>query len=432
MSDNADQPKKENDDLNNKAKLTSSSKLGMGVTEHLSNITLKGITSASAMSVLAKQQNTIREKISPLSNAMRGLSTTSGVIEAMLQQKALREKPNPLFSFQDTIRGLSKLSLREVSDNSALSIIMGGSTLSALAKLTNDNSRAFNPTSSALDLITSNPNLFSKQVSIFEKLNKDFYKINQLSTPAWLEQINFIKDYSKVKTLSAFEILSANTLSQIIGEYPDEEMIADTEQELDKMSSLIEENKELKLEIEKLLKKIANPPKSKSLEKQLAELEDPIKQFSYYVHLNVFRGTEKWSLKRTYYFISLMSYLIVNIYITKKLENLFFADTPPTQTIINHNHINIDNRRSINVYGFDNTSAWGMTSKDAKVYRRKSTKTDCIGIVLGETTVRILKTKGGWIFIESAMSKFDKKTKMDIDFVSRGWVKQDVVAFEQN
>lgn len=428
MSDNSNHNNKK--DISGEInKLTSSELFNKLATQ---NASFNKLNPTNSITEIARQQNAIREKLNPVSSVLKGFATTTALSKLAQQQNAFKEKLNPLFSFQDTIRGLYKTPLNEISGNSALSIIMGGSTVSVLAKLTHENSHKFNTTASALDLITSNPHLFSKQVSIFEKLNRHFYEINKLGTPQWLEQMNSVKDYSKVKTLSAFEILSANTLSQFIGEYPDEEVLTDTEEGLDKMSSLIEENEELKLEIEKLLKKIANPPKSKSLEKQLAELEDPIKQFSYFVHLNLFRGTEKWSLKTTYYFISLINYLIVGIYLTKRLENLFFTDTAPTQTVINHNHVAIDNRRTVNVYMFDNTSEWGVITKNAKVYRRKSTKTDCIGTVLGETTVRILKMKGGWIFIESAMSKFDKKTKMDIDFVSRGWVKQDVVAFEQN
>lgn len=425
MSDNSNHNNKK-DSSGASNKLSSAELLSKLASE---NANLRKLTPTNSILEIAIQQNAIREKLNPVSSVLKGFATTTALNKLAQQQNVFKEKLNPLFSFQDTIRGLYKSPLKEISDSSAISIIIGGSTVSVLAKLTHENSHKFNPTASALDLITANPHLFSKQVSIFEKLNKHFYEINQLKTPQWLQEINPVKDYSKVKTLSAFEILSANTLSQFIGEYPDEEVLTDTEEGLDKMSSLIEENEELKLEIEKLLKKIANPPKSKSLEKQLAELEDPIKQFSYFVHLNLFRGTEKWSLKTTYYFISLINYLIVGIYLPKRLENLFFTDT--TQTVINHNHVTIDNRRTVNVYMFDNTSEWGVITKNAKVYRRKSTKTDCIGTVLGETTVRILKTKGGWVFIESAMTKFDKKTKTEIDIVSRGWVKQDVVAFEQ-
>jgi hypothetical protein len=431
MRDNANYSKKENDDLEGTPRYTSSSKLGIGVTEHLFNKSMRDLTSIGAMSQLAKQQNAIREMIKmPISNTLKALSAASIISEMSKQQNALREKYNHIFSFQDAIRELSKSALRDISDNSASSIILGGSAASALARLKYENSGGFNPTSSALNFITSNPNLFNKQVSIFEKLNKHFHEINQLSTPSWLEQISSTKDYSKATALSAFEIISANTLSQIIGEYPDEQNIENPEDELDKMSSLIQENKALKLEIEKLLKKIACPTKSKSLKKQLAELEEPIKQFSHYVHLNLFKCSEKWTLRTTHYFISLVSYLIISIYLSKKLENLFFTDTSPTQTIFNNNEVNIDNRRTINVYGFDNTTLWGLTSKDLKVYRRKSVKTNCIGMVLCETTVRILRKKGEWLFIESVITKFDKKTKEEVEFVSRGWVKKDAIVFE--
>lgn len=380
------------------------------------------------MSELEKQQNANREGImTTISNSMMGLSATSIISEMSRQQNTFREKYNSLFSFQNTLRELSK-SVRR--DNSALSVLLGGSAASSLSRLSIEHSGELNPTSNTLNFITSNANLFIKHVSIFDKLNKHFYEINQLNTPSWLEQISSPKDYSKATELSAFEVLSANTLRQIIGQYPDEETIEDQEDELDKISSLIQENEELKFEMEKLLNKIAQPKKNKSLKKQLTELEDPIKQFSFYVHLNLFKGTEKWSLRTTHYFISMVSYLIISIYLTKKLENLFFADTVPSQTVYNNYRSKIDNRRFFNVSGFDITSVWGRSLIDAKVYQRKSDKTKYIGMIPCETTVRVLRKNGSWLFIESAITKFNKKTKEEVDFVSRGWVKKNSIEFE--
>jgi len=391
------------------------------------NVAARGLTAASTFSQLANQQNSLMERFNQPSYIARALTASSVFSEMTKQQNSLREKLNPLFGFQDTIKDYSRWPFKDTSNNAGLAMLMGGSTANVFAKLSYEASKPFTITN-ALHLINSHHYLFSKQVSIFQRFCDNLYEINKLAKPSWFEAIDSVKDYSRTSTLSVFEVLSANTLGQIIEEYPEDNDPNNLENDLDSISSLIEENKELKHEIEKLLKVISTPSKKKSLKKQLEELNDPIKQFSYYVHLKLFKNTEKWSLKTTHYFISLMSYLFVTIYLTQKLEKFFFADT--ASLVVNHKEVNIDNRKILNVCGFDSTSVWGVSSRDSKLYLRKSIKTDCIGMIREKTTLRVLQKKRGWLFVESAMTKFSKKTKMEMNFVSRGWIKSEDVVFE--
>lgn len=380
--------------------------------------------------IAAKQLNNHQEL-----SAFTSISSTSAIAAYIQQQNAIKEKLSPFFTWQDTIRELSKPNHYENTASQVLSSVLGGSTISNMVRIASEASKP-NAAMTAIELIKSHQNLFTKQLSVYEKIHKQFYKHNNFTTPSWIEQINIARDYKNATTISPFEALSAASLVSMLQTSGDDVEIEEPIERFDEVSLLIAENEELKSEIEVLLTALNKvKQKKKSLKKQIKELEDPLKKFSIYLHLKVFNNSEKWKLQHTYTLVHILNAIIIqtiilSVFFGKSLENYFFEDDNQINITINHTQ-NVSNNKQTSVINlFNNQELLGTAIDSTRVYRRKSFKTDCIGTLSKYTTVRIFQKKGDWFFIEAVLTKFDKRLNCEIEIVSRGWVKCEIISFK--
>lgn len=323
-----------------------------------------------------------------------------------------------------------------------LQIVLGGSTISTLAKFTQE-SRKFSANNlggiacDIHDKFRMHSSLFESQLSLTEQLSKGYFSANHLAIPSWVDKITQTERRFDAKNVNLFDVLSAETLTRLTWKFGKEtEEPVDAEGNIEQITDLLNQNSELKKELENLYLSFAKhiTGKLKRRRKLKAkDLKEPSKLFTEFIHKHLFKNTGI-SLQTVFTFVCLIWYLFNVILIGMIMEakgadmfdSVFGGDSEqiPQQEIIN-------NKNTYNIVNNYNNITSDFVIKDVSVYLRNSTKTKCIGRIKRTTTVLILSQKPKWCFIEAVIEKYDIKTKTTMEKVVRGWILKECLDYFQ-
>ncbi|MFN7910481.1 MAG: hypothetical protein ACK5QC_01575 [Bacteroidota bacterium] len=276
--------------------------------------------------------------------------------------------------------------------------------------------------------------LYDKQLTLAEKLSKGFFAANHLALPSWVDKIQSAQRTFDVANISAFDLLSASTLTRIAEEleYEEDETPEET---ITTVSELINENAELKQDLENLYlafsKRIASKVKRKKKRVTSQDLKEPVRIVTEIIHKHLL-GKRGVSLQTTNTFIWIINYvlwgILFNIIMEGKGKDMFdgiFGEDEKqiqTQPIINNNYSAINNYNYV---------SQDTVIEDAGIYLRNSIKAKCLGRVKKGIVVLIIQQKPKWCFVETIIIKNDKKTGKDFKKVVKGWISKKNLAYFQ-
>lgn len=404
----------------------------------------------------ADKLNSTHKKFEAAANPFKGISEIASTVnqyEAIFgiahQLNGIHAQTNKHNSVFDQLfsssRNVYKITdaMQQMSEKAdALQIVLGGSTISTLAKFTQE-SRKFSANnlggiaSDIHDKFRMHSGLFERQLSLTEQLSKGYFSTNHLAIPLWVDKITQTEKRFDAKNVNLFDVLSAETLTRLIGGFRKEtEEAVNAEGNIEQITDLLNQNSELKKELENLYLSFAKHITGKlNRRKKLKakDLKEPSKLFTEFIHKHLFKNTGI-SLQTVFTFVCLIEYAFTVIFIGMIMEakgkdmfdGIFGVDSEqmPQQQIIN-------NKSTYNIVNNYNNITSDFVIKDVSVYLRNSTKTKCIGKIKRTTTVLILSQKPKWCFIEAVIEKYDIKTKTTIEKVVRGWILNEYLDYFQ-
>lgn len=401
----------------------------------------------------ANNLKSIHKKLEDATNPLKGLQNitskhnyTSGVFDmarqlSQMQDQLYKRQQVTDFLFAPSLNVNKMINAIEQmnSMSNMMQAVLGGSVTALLAKQMKypQQPKGFDLSGISggiLEKINAHSQLYDKQLTLAEKLSKDFFAANHLSSPSWVDKIQSAHRTFDVANIRTFDLLSASTLTRIAEELEYKE--GETpEKTITTVSELIKENTALKQDLENLYlafsKRVASKAKRKKKRVTSQDLKEPLRIVTEIIHKHLL-GKAGVSLQTTYIFVWIVNFVLWTILFNMLIEargkdmfdHIFGEDEKQIQAppIINNNYSVINNYNYV---------SQDTVIEDASIYQRNSIKTKCIGRVKKGIVVLILQQKPKWCYVETIIMKHNKKTKKDTEKVVKGWIlKQSLSCFQ--
>jgi len=319
---------------------------------------------------------------------------------------------------------INSLENNRISSNKyfMLKITFGGTTISNSSKLIQGSN--LNAISSFTQLaqgihnkFNSNPFVFERQMNLTEQLTSSYFSINSLHTPAWVDKLSTYKPTSN-NALTFIDLFSAETFSHITEAIDEiDQSLEETGEMYREFENLITENTAIKVQIEKIFKSLRKLERKQS--KKHKHLKEPDLLLVNLVFKLLQENISKNKIRILIVTILFVLRIVWDITIEAKGEYIFnkvFSEESYHEEdtkIIYNNQINITQNIQLNT---------DSTINKCSVYLRSSTKSKLLETLKPGAIILILDQKPNWCFIQTVVTKRDKKSKQDIEKVVKGWV----------
>lgn len=397
--------------------------------------------------------NSINKKLEDAANPLKGLhnitsklNSTFGVFEmarqiSQMQDQLYKRQHATDFLFAPSLNVNKMINAIEQmnSKSNVMQTVFGGSITDLLTQQMKytQQSKGFDfscISGGILEKFNAHIQLYNKQLTLAEKLSKDFFAANHLASPSWVDKIQSAHQTFDVANVRAFDLLSANTLTRIAEdlEYEDNET---PEEIITTVSQLISENKALKKDLENLYlafsKRVANKVKGKKKRVTDQDLKEPLRILTEIIHKHIL-GKAGISLQTSYNFVSIVNFvfwsILVNIILEAKGKDMFDVIVGEDEKQMQATPIINNNYSRINNYNYVSQDS---VIEDVSIYQRNSIKTKCLGQVKRGTVVLVLQQKPKWCFVETIIMNHNKKTEKDTMKVVKGWILKQSLSYFQ-
>jgi len=261
-------------------------------------------------------------------------------------------------------------------------------------------SKAFGSWDDVYNQVTNNARAYNEQLAVTKSISTILQGRSYLDSVinASIFENQFAKETPRI-----FDVLSANTFSNVIKVHESIKATASLEEELALLNITLEQDEEVKNEVS-------------SFANSISEAEESYEKIDEIATNFVHKLTSKFGLSKQYaYYIAAIIIFVLCVW-GKDLLSLKKDKAPNvTNTYVIKNKINASRSKDSDVI-----------LRNAPIYQTYRTSTRKIGTFKERTIVEIQKVKKGWCYVKGEAELIHKSNgiKLTKDSIINGWVQQ--------